>query len=101
MEDLFDENEVFSKEEKIEMLHGVLYRDIKDKIDNKIFIQNLIMSSPILFLSKNEILEFIDVLNKFGLQKIALEYIEKIEPQINSVIDISEIYNRLLNDSNN
>jgi 5'-3' exonuclease len=101
MQELLNESELFSQEEKIEMLNGVLYRDIKEKLNNKIFIQNLIMSAPILFLSKDEILEFIDILNEYDMQQIAFEYIEKIEPQINSIIDISEIYNRLLNDSKN
>jgi len=98
MEELLYENQFLSRETQIEMLDGVLYKDIKDKLNNKIFLQNLIMSAPIVFSSKDEILEFIGILNDFDMQQIAFEYIEKMAPQIN-MIDMSEIYNRLLNDT--
>ncbi len=101
MKNLFNRDELFSSEEKLEMLDGVLYQDIKDRINNKVFLQNLIMSSPIIFSSKDEILEFIDILNEFEMQKIAFEYMDRIETQINNILDISEMYNRLLNDSKN
>lgn len=101
MKNLFNRDELFSSEEKLEMLDGVLYQDIKERINNKVFLQNLIMSSPIIFSSKDEILEFIDILNEFEMQKIAFEYMDRIETQINNILDISEMYNRLLNDSKN
>jgi len=75
--------------QNINELDGVLYREIKHLLDDKIQLENLLFTTRIMFLDNEELVEFMNKLIEYGYEDIALDYVEHIYDKI--VLDFSKL----------
>ena len=78
-----------------ENFNGVLFKDVKNLIHSKEDLENLLFSTKILFESKEEVVEFFDMLLKYGKKESALNYLEELITQIDDA-DMINKFNSLL-----
>ena len=78
-----------------ENFDGVFFKDVKHLINSKEDLENLLFSTKILFETKDEVVEFFDILLKYGKKESALNYLEELITQINDV-EMIDKFNSLL-----
>jgi hypothetical protein len=78
----------------IDEINGIKFKDIKHIIKSKEDFENMLFSTKILFESKEELLEFFEMLLKYGYKESALNYLEELI--LNNDYDIIEGFNSLL-----
>jgi hypothetical protein len=85
-------NKKFNVKEEIE---GIFFKDVKNIVKTKEDLENILLSTKVLFESKEELLEFFDMLLKYDFKENALNYLEEILPFIND-LEIIDGFNTLL-----
>jgi hypothetical protein len=85
------------KEKKFnpESINGILFKDIKEIIKTKEDLENIILSTKVIFEKKEEVLEFFDLLLKYGFRENAIDYFEDLIFNIND-LELIEGFNTLL-----
>ena len=78
-----------------EMLDGVFFEDVKQIVSSKEDLENILLSTKVLFKKKEELLEFFDLLLKYGFRENAISYFEDLITQIND-LEIIDGFNNLL-----
>jgi hypothetical protein len=71
-------------------MDGVLYEDIKDKLNNKEEIENILFATRVVFMKKSELIEFMHKLMQFGYEDIALDYVEDLYDKA-GIVDWAEL----------
>jgi hypothetical protein len=79
----------------IDEINGIKFKDIMHIINSKEEFENILFSTRILFESKEELLEFFEMLLKYGYKDSALNYLEELILNLNDY-DIIERFNSLL-----
>ena len=74
---------------------GVLFKDVKELINSKEDLENLMFSTKILFETKEDVIEFFNLLLKYGKKESALNYLEELITQIDDA-DMIDKFNSLL-----
>jgi len=72
----------------IDELDGILYQDIKDMLD-KTTLENILFTTKVMFVDNNELIEFMNKLNEYGYEEVALDYVENIYDKL--VLDFSKL----------
>ena len=75
--------------EDINELDGILYEDIKDLLDSKENIENVLFTTKLIFSSNEELVEFMNKLMQFGYEDMAFDYVEHIYDK--AVFDFSKL----------
>jgi len=78
-----------------DMLDGILFKDIKQIVNSKKDLENILLSTKILFEDKEEVIEFFDMLLKYGFRENAISYFEDLIIQMND-LEIIDGFNLLL-----
>ena len=66
----------------VNSLDGILYSDIKDILDSKEVLENVLFTTKIMFLDNKELIEFMNKLTMFGYDDIALDYVENLYDKV-------------------
>jgi len=74
--------------QNIDELDGILYQDIKDILNDKIQLENVLFTTKIMFLNNEELIEFMNKLMEFGYEDMALDYVENIYDKL--IVDFSK-----------
>ena len=78
-----------------EAVNGIFFKDVKQIVKSKEELENILLSTKVLFEKKEEIIEFFDMLLKYGLRENAISYFEDLITQIDD-IEIIDEFNTLL-----
>ena len=78
-----------------EELDGILFKEVKNIIKTKEDLENILLSTKVFFEKKEDLLEFFDMLLKFGFKEKAISYFEDIISQ-NSDYELIDKFNALL-----
>ena len=81
----FDPNEI----------NGIKFSDVKEIVKSKEELENILLSTKVIFESKDELLEFFEMLLKYGYKESAISYFEELILNMNDY-DIIEGFNSLL-----
>ena len=76
-------------------LDGILFKDVKQIVHSKKDLENVLLSTKVLFEEKEELLEFFDLLLKYGFRENAISYFEDLITQMND-LEIIDGFNNLL-----
>ena len=76
----------------INELEGVLFQDIKELLNNKETLENLLFTTRVMFLNQDELVEFINKLIEYGYEDMALDYVESLHDKIGP-LDFSDLRN--------
>ncbi|WP_024789632.1 hypothetical protein [Lebetimonas sp. JH292] len=87
---LFLENDI-----NPEAMNGILFKDVKEIIKTKEDLENIILSTKVIFEKKEEVLEFFELLLKYGFRENAINYFEDLIFNIDD-LDLIEGFNTLL-----
>jgi hypothetical protein len=74
---------------------GVLYKDVKNLLTSKENLENLLLSTKIIFENKDELLEFFQLLLDYGYKDVAISYFEEIMMNI-ADFEIIDGFNSIL-----
>jgi hypothetical protein len=90
-------NEVFKDNKVLEPneFDGILFSDVKEIVKTKEDLENLLLSTKVVFESKEDLLEFFELLLKHGFKENAISYFEELLPLIND-LEIIDGFNSLL-----
>lgn len=80
-----------SKEE----LDGILFKEVKKIVKTREDLENILLSTKVIFEEKEDLLEFFDMLLKFGFKDKAMSYFEDIISK-NSDYELIDKFNTLL-----
>jgi regulator of sirC expression with transglutaminase-like and TPR domain len=85
------------KEEKFnpDSINGILFKDVKEIIKTKEDLENILLSTKVIFETKEEVLEFFELLLKYGFRENAIDYFEELIFNIND-LELIEGFNTLL-----
>jgi predicted nucleotidyltransferase len=78
----FDANEI----------NGIKFSDVKGIVKSKEELENILLSTKVIFESKDELLEFFEMLLKYGYKESAISYFEELILNMNDY-DIIEGFN--------
>jgi len=78
-----------------ETVDGILFKDVKQLVDSKEDLENILLSTRVFFEQKEELLEFFDMLLKYGFRENAISYFEDLIKQMND-LEIIDGFNNLL-----
>jgi len=78
-----------------EEVDGILFKDVKNIVKSKEDLENILLSTKVFFESKEEVLEFFEMLLKYGFKENAISYFEEFISQIDD-IEIINGFNSLL-----
>ena len=87
---LFPSSEILSEE-----VDGIFFKDVKNIVNSKTDLENILLSTKVLFEQKEELLEFFDLLLKYGFKENAISYFEDLITQMND-LEIIDGFNSLL-----
>jgi len=76
-------------------IEGIVFKDVKDIVKSKEELENILLSTKVIFETKEELLEFFELLLKYGFKENAISYFEDILPLVNDV-EIIDGFNALL-----
>ncbi len=88
-------DKLFSPSFNSEDINAVLFKDVKNIVKTKEDLENILLSSKVAFESKEEVLEFFDMLLKYGFKENAISYFEELISEIND-LEIIDGFNLLL-----
>ena len=80
---------------KNEEINGIFFKDVKQIVKSKEDLENILLSTKVLFEEKDELLEFFDLLLKYGFKENAISYFEDLISQIDD-LEIIDGFNNLL-----
>ena len=78
-----------------EEINGIFFKDVKQIVKSKEDLENILLSTKVLFEKKEELIEFFDMLLKYGFKENAISYFEELISQIDD-IEIINGFNSLL-----
>ena len=78
-----------------EELDGILFKEVKNIVKTRENLENILLSTKVIFEEKDDLLEFFDMLLKFGFRDQAMSYFEDIIAQ-NSDYELIDRFNALL-----
>lgn len=78
-----------------EELDGILFKEVKEIVKTREDLENVLLSTKVIFEEKEDLLEFFDMLLKFGFKDKAMSYFEDIISK-NSDYELIEKFNTLL-----
>ena len=78
-----------------EEIDGILFSDVKSIVKNKEDLENILLSTKVVFESKEDLLEFFELLLNYGYKESAISYFEELMLNMND-FDIIERFNSLL-----
>jgi len=84
-----------SSEINSEEINGIFFKDVKNIVKSKEDLENILLSTKVLFEKKEELLEFFDMLLKYGFKENAISYFEDLIKQMND-LEIIDGFNSLL-----
>ncbi len=61
-----------------EEINGILFKDVKDIVKTKENLENVLLSTKVVFENKDELLEFFEMLLNFGYKESAISYFEEL-----------------------
>jgi len=67
-----------AKLENIDEFDGILYKDIKNIINSKQELENILFTTQLMFEDSSEVIEFMNKLMMYGYEDMALDYVEKL-----------------------
>ena len=73
----------------VDEVDGVLFRDIKNYLNTKTDVENVLFTTKIMFENNEELMEFMNKLMKFGYEDMALDYVENIYDKV--TMDFSKL----------
>jgi len=76
-------------------IDGILFSDVKKIVKNKEQLENILLSTRVVCETKEDLLEFFELLLKYGFKENAISYFEELLPLIND-IEIIDGFNSLL-----
>jgi len=76
-------------------IDGIFFKDVEEIVKTRKDLENILLSTKVLFESKEELLEFFDMLLKYGFKENAISYFEDLVSQIDDV-EIINGFNTLL-----
>ncbi|WP_456470199.1 hypothetical protein [Caminibacter sp.] len=80
---------------QLESEKAVSFKDIRDLIKSKEDLENVLLSTKVYFETKEELLDFFDILLKYGFKENAISYFEELLQNSND-IEIVNGFNSLL-----
>ena len=78
-----------------EEIDGISFKDVRRIVKTKEDLENILLSTKVLFEEKEEIIEFFDLLLKYGFKENAISYFEDLISQIEDA-EIINGFNKLL-----
>jgi type IV secretory pathway component VirB8 len=88
---LGDSSSPFQKEE----INGILFVDVKELVKTKEDLENILLSTKVIFETKEELLEFFEMLLNYGYKESAISYFEEILANVNDY-ELIDGFNALL-----
>jgi len=61
-----------------EEINGIKFKDVKNIVKNKADLENILFSTKIIFETREELIEFFEMLLNFGFEESAYNYFEEI-----------------------
>jgi predicted nucleotidyltransferase len=61
-----------------EDINGIVFDDVKKIVKNKEDLENIILSTKVVFENKEDLLEFFEMLLKYGYKESAISYFEDV-----------------------
>ncbi len=77
------------------VLDGVLFKDVRQIVKSKTDLENILLSTKVLFETKEELIEFFDMLLMYGFRENAISYFEDLMTHIDD-LEIIDGFNNLL-----
>jgi len=78
-----------------EYAEGIFFEDVKNIVKSKEDLENILLSTKVLFENKDEVLEFFDMLLKYGFKENAISYFDDLISQLDD-IELIDGFNTLL-----
>jgi len=78
-----------------EYADGIFFNDVKNIVKSKEDLENILLSTKVLFENKEEVLEFFDLLLKYGFKENAISYFDDLISQLDD-IELIDGFNTLL-----
>ena len=91
MEKLLSDSSPFNTEE----LNGILFSDVKSLVKTKEDLENILLSTKVIFENKNDLLQFFEMLLKYGYKESAISYFEELLSNFNDY-ELIDGFNALL-----
>ena len=88
---LNDSSSPFNSEE----INGILFNDVKSIVRNKEDLESILLSTKVIFENKEDLLEFFEMLLKFGYKESAINYFENVLANIGDY-ELIDRFNALL-----
>lgn len=89
-------NKLFSPSlPKSEEIDGINFTDVKQIVKDKQDLENILLSTKVIFEDKDELIEFFEMLLKYGFKENAISYFEELLYNLND-IEIIDGFNSLL-----
>ena len=88
---LYENNAPFDPNE----INGIKFSDVKEIVKSKEELENILLSTKVIFESKDELLQFFEMLLKYGYKESAISYFEELILNMNDY-DMIERFNSLL-----
>jgi len=88
---LDDSPSPFSNDE----INGILFSDVKELVKTKEDLENILLSTKVVFESKEELLQFFEMLLNYGYKESAISYFEELLSNFNDY-ELIEGFNTLL-----
>ena len=88
---LGDTSSPFLKEE----INGISFTDVKVLVKSKEDLENILLSTKVIFETKDELLEFFEMLLNYGYKESAISYFEEILANVNDY-ELIDGFNALL-----
>ena len=76
-------------------LDGILFKDVKQIVSSKQDLENILLSTKVLVEEKEELIEFFELLLKYGFRENAISYFEDLMTHIDD-LEIIDGFNNLL-----
>ncbi len=80
---------------KIDDIDGIFFKDVKQIVKSKEDLENILLSTKVVFENKDELIEFFDMLLNYGFKENAISYFEELLQNLND-IEIIDGFNSLL-----
>ena len=76
-------------------VNAIMFKDVKQIVKSKEDLENILLSTKVAVENKDELIEFFDLLLKYGFKENAISYFEEILENIND-IELIDGFNLLL-----
>jgi regulator of sirC expression with transglutaminase-like and TPR domain len=74
---------------------GIMFKDVKQIVKTREDLENILLSTKVVFENKDELLEFFEMLLNYGFKENAISYFEELIYHLND-IEIIDGFNSLL-----